>query len=547
MYIGTVDMTKAINLQELIVGSQTLGYRNENLHNLTLGNNIMLKKIDASNSPNLSGALNISGCIRIEEVYLKGTNVTSVNLPSAGSLKKIVYPDSITYITIKNQPLLNHGNLQYGSISNLTELIIENSPNLNSLGLVESCMSNGALQRLRLTGINDYVETTELLHRIANSTLKGIDDFGNLINKPVVKGKIMVNRAYEDDINDLMKAFPDLTIIAENIIAGPFVTMIVKDSDDNLVEGAKVLTGGQTYTTNSEGSVTFKHFGPMTYGVSKSPLLPFNGKADIYSDQTIEVVLNVEDFCNVKWEVNSSIYEEEYLYLKTSEGRTVTIKWGDGSEDRISCSTPTKISHRYSSPGIKSIELWNNRAIDLFFTSTDKESQWHLGKIVNLTNCKKVSSKNLDNVFAGCTLLEAVTEELNYAGITSANNIFNGCINMISAPKLWEMVTLGTNGYLSCTKYEHYGEVPKLWGGPVTYTFNYTLPADAPNTVIDVKCDNHFGIFKSPGVITVKVLRSVATPIEFYGEGVMKYQTTLNLNDDTGYFHEFEFEPPLWI
>ena len=43
-YAGTVDMSKATQLTELIIGSGVEGYKNENLHNVSVGNNKLLRK-----------------------------------------------------------------------------------------------------------------------------------------------------------------------------------------------------------------------------------------------------------------------------------------------------------------------------------------------------------------------------------------------------------------------------------------------------------------------------------------------------------------------
>lgn len=45
-YPGTVDLSKATNLTDVIIGNGTAGYRNPNLKSLSLGNNSLLKVLN---------------------------------------------------------------------------------------------------------------------------------------------------------------------------------------------------------------------------------------------------------------------------------------------------------------------------------------------------------------------------------------------------------------------------------------------------------------------------------------------------------------------
>ena len=103
LYCGTINLSKATKLVEIVVGSGIDGYSNGNLKELSVGTNKLLKKIDIRNCPNLVDPLAISECPNIEEIYAQGSGITSVELPSSGYLKKVYLPGTLTNLTVTNQ------------------------------------------------------------------------------------------------------------------------------------------------------------------------------------------------------------------------------------------------------------------------------------------------------------------------------------------------------------------------------------------------------------------------------------------------------------
>ena len=74
-YPGTVDLSKATNLTDVIIGNGTAGYRNPNLKSLSLGNNSLLKVLNIQNcsfDAEHPQSLDLSNCLNIEEIYAKG-------------------------------------------------------------------------------------------------------------------------------------------------------------------------------------------------------------------------------------------------------------------------------------------------------------------------------------------------------------------------------------------------------------------------------------------------------------------------------------------
>lgn len=204
LYAGTIDVSSATKLSELKIGHGG-NYSNTNLKNLTLGNNTLLQKLDIRNCPNLTGALDISGCSNIKEIYATGTSLTSVKLAEAGSTTDLMLPDTITNLTIKNQNSIQN----FSCGNNMTTLVLENA-NLDSKSIFESCTK---LTKLRLTGIDWTLEDFSLLDRAYD--LIGQDEAGYNTQHGVLAGTIRMSTAKESIVNTYKKKFIGLNFIVD--------------------------------------------------------------------------------------------------------------------------------------------------------------------------------------------------------------------------------------------------------------------------------------------------------------------------------------------
>lgn len=204
LYAGTIDVSAAVKLTELKIGHGG-NYRNTNLRNLTLGNNTLLQSLDIRNCPNLSGALDISGCTDIKVVKATGTALTSVKLGSAGAITDLLLPDTITNLTVKNQN--NIENFTCGN--NISTLILENT-NLNALEL----FLNNPVTKVRIVGIDWTLDSFDLLDTIYN--MLGSDENGNNLPHGVLGGIVRMSNVRESEVQEYQKKF----IGVEFIISG---------------------------------------------------------------------------------------------------------------------------------------------------------------------------------------------------------------------------------------------------------------------------------------------------------------------------------------
>ena len=212
--VGDCDFSKAIKLQEIIVGSDKEGYSNPRLENLTVGNNELLTLVNVTNcnSPNFK-TLDLSGCHGLETLLAEGTNLTSVNFPNGGHLSTVKLPASITSLTIQNQKNIKTLSLQ--NQENLTSLYIEETPGLP----IESLINNSPIKYARLTNI-EWNATDEASLRVTIDKLMeagGLDTNYNTLDKAVVTGRVHVEEISQELLEKINDRFPELVVVVNGV------------------------------------------------------------------------------------------------------------------------------------------------------------------------------------------------------------------------------------------------------------------------------------------------------------------------------------------
>lgn len=216
--VGRADFRAAVNLQDIRVGSNATGYTNQNLTQLYVGNNSLLRTIDARNCTALTGALDFSGASNVEHVYLDGTGVTSVSLPVGGILKTLSLPDTITNLTVQSQPGVTSFSMEGNDYSSITTLRVENSgTSIPVLAILDQMPENS---RVRIIGFTAIAETTDDVEDFFDylDTMRGLDESGNNLPNPVVSGTITglgtITGAWLAEMN---ARYPDVTIGYQHI------------------------------------------------------------------------------------------------------------------------------------------------------------------------------------------------------------------------------------------------------------------------------------------------------------------------------------------
>lgn len=274
LYAGTIDVSKATRLSELLIGSGVSGYQNTNLTVLSIGTNNMLRKLDIRNCPNLRQAVDISGCENMEEVYARGTSITSVVLPAAGILSKLYLPATLTGLTLRNQSKLTDAYFEIAGVERLTTIVCEDT-GINVLYLVERCfgMKNPVLNRVRLININANANNLNDVYKLIK--VGGIDENGNNLTKAIVTGKLHVITATEDKLAKCRDAFPELVITYTNLLPPTITTFVFRSSQ------SKSITNG-VFDCDFE----FEKVNEYTYKVTADDdsVIDFNFKCDNHQD-----------------------------------------------------------------------------------------------------------------------------------------------------------------------------------------------------------------------------------------------------------------------
>jgi hypothetical protein len=135
LHISTLDISPATNLQHLDVSSDDNINGNSTLVGLSLGANTLLRVLNARNCRMLGSPeakhttteIKMSACEQLEEVYLEGTQILGVDLPSGGRLRKVHLPSTLTTLNLINQMKIdelkivdNEGNTDYSNLSTLS-------------------------------------------------------------------------------------------------------------------------------------------------------------------------------------------------------------------------------------------------------------------------------------------------------------------------------------------------------------------------------------------------------------------------------------------
>lgn len=228
LYCDKLQVGNARKLTELIVGSSKSGYCNANLRELSVGNNPLLRKIDITNCPSLTNVFDVSSCKNIEEIYAKGTNLTSITLPIAGNVKKLHLPDTISNLTIRNQLFVEElllGNNDSNSYKNISTLWLENS-NVNTTEILDKILSTevpGQTPKLQYIRVDDiawrFSTGEEALNRLEKLigrngiTINGETDVG----KVYLMGTLTIDSLTGDEYKVIKDNFPYLDIIFKNL------------------------------------------------------------------------------------------------------------------------------------------------------------------------------------------------------------------------------------------------------------------------------------------------------------------------------------------
>lgn len=248
--VGFADFSNGTKLSSIKIGDAGSGYSNNNLKELYLGANTLLKVLDVRNCPALGTdeqkTVDISGCANIEDVYFEGTAIQGLALPVGGILKKLHLPGTITNLTVRNQASLTEFVLP--SYAGITTLRVENSSSVIDTKAILNAVAAGS--RIRLIGIAwecvNAAEISALLDKL--DTMRGLDEGGNNVDTAQISGTIHTDELSGSQISAFTARYPHISFIADTITA--IITYKTWDGA-SVITTESFLNGGNGTKTNS--------------------------------------------------------------------------------------------------------------------------------------------------------------------------------------------------------------------------------------------------------------------------------------------------------
>jgi len=241
LYFKQNNFAMATNLQRLEIGSNVTGYTNPNLEGLTIGNSTMLEYLDVRNCPNATGALDLTGCLSLREVYLENTAFSGISFATNGLLETAHLPTPTTFAM---RDLIYLTDLNIANISSLTQLVAENCEFADTaaltigttsttqaikdiiLNLVESAPN---LSRVRLLGIDWSLSDTDTLDDLLLMT--GIGDDGYATAQSVLTGAAYTPTMRNSLLSEYNTAWPYLTITYDAMVTQYLATFMNGDGN----------------------------------------------------------------------------------------------------------------------------------------------------------------------------------------------------------------------------------------------------------------------------------------------------------------------------
>ena len=252
-------------------------YYNSLLSGLNIGSSCpYLQEINFARCTGLAD-VNLTACTRLQIVDAEGcTSLTNISFPANSILQEVYVPDSLTSLTLTNQPHLTQIKFD-NNPSNVLDIRLDNVPSFDSYGLVKKVFSGNTTKKFYLTNINWTI--SELQEGMdANKNLNSIDilekllsekaqpSFSNLSKAQSLTGTITINIpgciVKEYDIYAKYKSqFPNLTIlygpnIDKNNSTMAYDIKFISENSENAIDHYHVKAGqGKTlgFLTSKEG------------------------------------------------------------------------------------------------------------------------------------------------------------------------------------------------------------------------------------------------------------------------------------------------------
>lgn len=290
-----VDFSDAPLLRRAEIGSGEYGYSNTSMNTANTGginfdNNPYMEYIDLRNIPYLTQSLNLSKLASLEEIYTTDSGITGVEF-AKGAPVRIAALNNVKKVVARGLDKVE--SFSVGS-SELTSIWVEETPNIDTLSIVKAAR---LLERGRLPDVAWSDEDADVVMNL--TTKAGFDEFGNDIDRFVLKGNAHLSMVSQGEIDAIRATFSDLAITYDTILESFTVTF--QDHDGTVLN---------TQTVRQYGSA----MNPVTAGIIPTPT----------REPTVDTV-----FTFIGWDVafNYVLSNLTVTAVYSEKVRTYSVKW----------------------------------------------------------------------------------------------------------------------------------------------------------------------------------------------------------------------------
>lgn len=440
--VGYANFSMATKLQELKLGDSDQEYDNGNLTELYLGNNKLLRSLDVRNCSSLTMPVDISGCSNIEHVYFGGTAITGLTLPNGGILKTLQLPDTLTNLTVLNQPSITTFSIPTGE--NITTLRLENVGSaLDSKQLVGNLAANS---RLRLIGFSwsfsDYSAASSMYDKL--DTMRGLNEYGGNLDTAQVMGTIHIPALTGTQMASLLERYPDISVTYDHITSYLYY---YNYNGTTLLNTETILDGGNgTYS----GTPTRTQDAQYTYTFVGWSRTMDSTTADPTATQGIEVDRNVyAAYSRTVRTYTVSFQNSNGTVIPVNGQNTQTVAYGGNAVTPANPTHPTDpTNYGFIGWSPSPTNITGNTTCVAQYADLNADLVKYLRG--NLTTYRSTTATTIGQfAFYGRTTLTSVET----SATTIGHYAFNACSNLTTVNLTSSSpVTISSNAFGGCNK-----------------------------------------------------------------------------------------------
>lgn len=242
LYIYQADRMKLLDLSQISLSSTVNFSAMQLIETLILGSDTHVEQSIGSYAPMVSlncgempflksldirktqiSTLVTDKCPRIAHIHATGSRLESLTLAETSPINDITLPEAMINIRFVGLPALTYtglaanAGLQIPSMPNVQRLRLETSPKLNAIQMIRDILFSQPelhkLSMIRIVGMTLKADGSELLS-LLELGVAGMDEDGNRINKPVIKGTYQLTIIREvEEIKSLESGIDGLVIL----------------------------------------------------------------------------------------------------------------------------------------------------------------------------------------------------------------------------------------------------------------------------------------------------------------------------------------------